>query len=77
MAELASPARDEPASVSTPLAHVSWQSDPADTARGLMTHLYEMVDIMLRAHWLSIAKNKRVNCSNGSLCRFVLSNKAT
>ena len=48
MAELASPSRDEPASVSTPSAPASWQSDPADTARGLMTHLHEMVDIMLR-----------------------------
>ena len=28
MAELASPSRDEPASVSTPSAPVSWQSDP-------------------------------------------------
>ena len=48
MADSASPSRDEPASVLTPSTPASWRSDLADTARGLMTHLNDMVDIMLR-----------------------------
>ena len=47
MAEVASPSRDEPASVSTPSAPVSLSSDHAGTARGIMAHINGMVDLML------------------------------
>ena len=75
-AEMASSSQSEPPLVSTPSAS-ALTADPTATARGIMAHINSMVDLMLTGPLAEFCQEEQVNCYNGSLCRFVLSNKAT